>query len=91
MGESLRFRAGDARAMLRKSIIPAARIVEGGIGTLVGFFDQAFGEQFFDRAIKCAGAKANLIVSRLGDLVHDRIAVPILSAEGQKNMKSGGR
>ena len=91
MRESLCFRAGDARAMLREPIIPAARIVEGGIGTLVGFFDQAFGEQFFDGAVKCAGAKANLIVSRLGDLLHDCVAVPILSTESQKNMKSGGR
>ena len=89
-------RAGRARPWRprhrtrREPVVPAALVVERGIGALLGLLDQAVGEQPLDRAVERAGAQLDRAVAEGVDVADQRVAVALTPPEGEEDVQRGG-
>ena len=76
------------RAVMR--VVAAPLVGAGRIGALAQLLDQALLQHPPHGAVERAGAEAHLAVGALADVLHDRVAVPLLVGEGDQDVEDRG-
>ena len=87
--EAIRFRDERRPTGGRESIIPAALVVEIGVGPPIRFGDEARIFQAADRGVESARPEPESTVGLAFDGLEDRVTVAVPAREGQKELRGG--